>query len=103
MNCTTCGKEALPTAKICASCGEKIQSPEEVDFDLEQLRAYVDQGWNSHYRRVFTRLLAAERGTGTRGWTWNWAAFSFPLWFLYRKLYGWSFGYFGLVLLGLDF
>ena len=71
----------------------------DADAMLDRLRAYVGRNWESHYQKSFPRLLAARRGNTTSGWTWNWPAALFPVWFLYRRLYLAFFGFVALYIL----
>ena len=66
---------------------------EKGDETLSRLRAYIGPNWDSHYEKVFRRLMARQQEGLSPGWTWNWPAALMPLWFLYRRLYAGFFAY----------
>ena len=67
-------------------------------FSDERMSAFIGPKWEKVYRRKLARFIADPAFTPT----WNWAAaFGYPVWFLYRKLYLAFFAFACLGLFGL--
>jgi len=83
IDCGRCGNRFSDVSGVC-TCGWVVQETDEL---LDRLEIYIDDNWDSHYAEAFGKLLRARRGRTIAGFTWNWAAALFPVWFLYRRLY----------------
>ena len=66
---------------------------DEPEYDMVAFERYIGPRWRSYYSDVFR--IYAGRGDGVSlplVERWNWAAFFFQGWFLYRRCYGWFIG-----------
>jgi hypothetical protein len=92
VTCPGCSRQISDSAPVCPGCRRANHGPApavtaRIDLEMEGLRAYVGPNWDSHYVYSFGQMLHGERKGAATGWTWNWAAALFPIWFLYRRLY----------------
>ncbi len=84
--CPNCGNRQGAEDQFCTQCGAPLTPAPAAGDEAE---AYLIGKNAGSYAAKF-RTLRARQGKGG----WNWAAFLFaPFWCVYRKLYGWGFGF----------
>ncbi len=95
--CPACEHALPPAASRCARCGVAVDATAPLDdmAPTRPSRLSQEAAWAAvigprqavHYLRRF----AALSRPGARGVGWHWPAFlAPPLWFLYRKMWGWA-------------